>query len=291
LQRWLRQAGLASPPALLVSHPALGRASEPHQVWQMDACEGLKLKTGTKFCWLRLADECSGAILLTEVFEPARWADVPEAQTRQAIRNGFGLYGCPQGFRVDNGRPWAIPGGLPSELSLWLAGLGVRMHWNEPYRPEQNGVVESTQRVSQRWVWPASCADLQEVRVRLAREDGVQREQYPAVDGLSRRQAYPALLHSGRGYSRRWEWDVWDPSQAAELLGCYRLLRKVSVRGQVSMYHRLIEVGRARGGTWVYVGLDARTAEWLITDVAGQEVRRRPARQFSPDSIRQLLLW
>ena len=257
----------------------------------MDACEALKLKGGAGFCWLRIADECSGAILLTEVFEPARWGDVLEAQVRRGIRDCFGRYGCPAAFRVDNGRPWGIPGGLPSELSLWLAGLGVQMHWNDPYRPQQNGVVESSQRVSQRWVWPRGCADLDEVRLRLAREDWVQREQYPAIDGQSRRQAYPGLLHSGRGYTQSWEWQVWDPTLAAALLGRYRLLRKVSARGQVSMYHRLIEVGRDRGETWVYVGLDAATAEWVITDTDGQEVRRRPARQFSPDAIRQSLLW
>ena len=133
--------------------------------------------------------------------------------------------------------------------------------------------------------------DLLEVRQRLVREDWVQREQYPAINGLSRRQAYPMLLHSGRGYAQPWEWQVWEPAQAAGLLGRYRRPRKVSVRGQVSMYHRLIEVGRERGGTWVYVRLDAQTAEWVISDVAGQEVRRRPARQFGPDQIRQLLLW
>jgi len=256
----------------------------------MDACEGLKLKNGTAFSWLRIADECSGAILWTEVFESGRWAAVPEAAARQAIRCCFQRYGCPQGFRVDNGIPWGIPGGLPSDMSLWLAGLAITMHWNDPYRPEQNGVVESSQRVSQRWVWPDNCGDLAEVRWRLAREDWVQREQYPAINGLSRRQAYPALLHSGRGYNRTWEGLVWDPALAAGLLGRYRLLRKVSVRGQVSMYHRMVEVGRERGGTWVYVGLDAATAEWVISDGAGAEVRRRPAPQFSPEAIRQWLL-
>jgi hypothetical protein len=257
----------------------------------MDACEGLKLKSGAKFCWLRIADECSGAILLTEVFEPARWAEVPETQARQTVRRCFGLYGCPQAFRVDNGAPWGVPGGLPSDMSLWLAGLGVGMHWNDPYHPQQNGVVESTQRVSQRWVWPARCADLEEARRRLAREDWVQREEYPAIGTKSRREAFPLLLHSGRGYCETWERAVWAPQAAVELLGRYRLLRKVSVRGQVSMYHRLIEVGRDRVGTWVYANLDPRTAEWVISDVEGREVRRRPAPRFSPEAITKSLLW
>jgi len=254
----------------------------------MDAAEQLKLKGGGQFCWLRLADECSGAILATEVFAAARWATVPDTQTQQALRECMARWGCPQAVRVDNGIPWGTSGGLPSRLSLWLAGLGVAMHWNEPYRPQQNGVVESTQRVSQRWVYPAGCADLEEVRQRLRREDWVQREEYPAVDGRSRRQAYPALLHSGRGYSRGWEEAVWDPGLALRLLARYQMRRKVSGRGQVSMYHRLIEVGRDRAGTWVYVGMDAEAVEWVIREVNGREVRRRPAPQFTPEALCRL---
>jgi hypothetical protein len=254
----------------------------------MDAAEQLKLKGGGQFCWLRLADECSGAILATELFAPARWAKVPDTQAQQAIRDGFERWGCPQAMRVDNGIPWGTASGLPSELSLWLAGLGVAMYWNEPYRPQQNGVVESTQRVSQRWVYPADCVDLEEVRQRLQREDWVQREEYPALHGRSRRQAYPALLHSGRGYSRGWEEAVWDPGLALRFLARYRVRRKVSCRGQVSVYHRLIEVGRERAGTWVYVGLDAEAVEWVICEVNGREVRRRPAPQFTAEAMRRL---
>src|SRR3954452_4280539 len=118
-----------------------------------------------------------------------RWATVPVAQVREAMRCCFGRWGCPGRLRVDNGIPWGTPGGLPSELSLWAAGLGVLMHWNDPYQPQQNGVVESTQGVSQRWAEPGGCADIEELRRRLEREDYVQREQYPAIGGLSRRQA------------------------------------------------------------------------------------------------------
>src|SRR5207302_5506378 len=121
LQRWLRRAGLTPPAAVLSQHPAVGRAAEPHQVWQMDAAEQLKLSGGGRFCWLRLADECSGAILATALFAPARWAKVPDTQAQQAIRDCLARWGCPRAVRVDNGIPWGTSNGLPSELRLWLA--------------------------------------------------------------------------------------------------------------------------------------------------------------------------
>ena len=49
---------------------------------------------------------------------------------------------------------------LNSSLALWLAGLGVPVHWNEPHRPQQNGVVERSQGTTQRWVEPASCTGI-----------------------------------------------------------------------------------------------------------------------------------
>jgi transposase len=70
LQRWFRRAGLsAAPPG---RRPAANpcRAERPHEVWQMDAAEQVTLKTGQRVSWLRLVDECSGAVLLTVVFPP-----------------------------------------------------------------------------------------------------------------------------------------------------------------------------------------------------------------------------
>jgi hypothetical protein len=294
LQRWLHQAGLTPPPSVRVQCLDDRRAREPHDVWQMDAVECLRLADGSGACWLRLTDECSGAILATQAFPQFRWSQVPALQTQEAVRRCFGRYGCPGAFRVDNGIPWGTPGSLPSALSLWLAGLGVRMHFNDPYCPEQNGVIESTQGVSQRWVEPNSCANFAALCRRIEEEDINQRERYPAIEGQSRRQAYPGLLHSGRGYSQLWEEMVWDLPEALALLGRFRVRRKVSCVGQVSVYHRLIRavaVGQAVDGytgSWVYVGFDPTTAQWVIGDVQGQELHRHNAPHFTRQAILRL---
>jgi hypothetical protein len=214
-----------------------------------------------------------------------RWAEVPAACTQAALRKAFRRWGCPQRLRVDNGIPWGTAGGLPSELSLWLAGLGVRVHWNDPYRPQQNGVVERSQGTTRRWVDPAGCGGIEELRRRVEHEDRIQRDVYPAIDGGSRRQAYPGLLHTGRGYCEGWEKFVWDVREALRFLGRYRVRRKVSRRGQVSLYHRLTQVSPEHAGRWVYAQMDAQTVEWVISDAEGKELRRRPAPQFTAEAI------
>jgi hypothetical protein len=72
LQRWFRAAGLG--PAPRGRQPAgdrgHGRATQAHAVWQIDAAERVRLRGGQQVCWLRVLDECSGAVLLTAVFPP-----------------------------------------------------------------------------------------------------------------------------------------------------------------------------------------------------------------------------
>jgi hypothetical protein len=70
LQRWFQRAELSPAPVGRRSAADSRRAQRPHEVWQMDAAELVKLRTGQLVSWLRIVDECSGAVLLTAVFPP-----------------------------------------------------------------------------------------------------------------------------------------------------------------------------------------------------------------------------
>lgn len=90
LQRWLARAGLA--PAAVGRRPKgeSRRATRPHEVWQMDAAEQVPLQSGIRICWLRLVDECSGAVLWTKVFPPRALA--PRAAGRDPNRTPQGVH-------------------------------------------------------------------------------------------------------------------------------------------------------------------------------------------------------
>jgi hypothetical protein len=70
-QRWLKAARLN--PAPRGRRPAgdANRATRPHEVWQMDGSECIRLASGERVCWLRVVDELTGAALLTTIFPPA----------------------------------------------------------------------------------------------------------------------------------------------------------------------------------------------------------------------------
>ena len=70
-QRWLRSAGLNPAPRGRRPASNASRATQPHEVWQMDGAECIRLANGEPVCWLRVVDEFTGAALQTTIFPPA----------------------------------------------------------------------------------------------------------------------------------------------------------------------------------------------------------------------------
>ena len=152
-------------------------------------------------------------------FSPqGRWLRVPPTEVQAELRRAFARWGLPAAIRVDNGGPWGSAGDLPPDLALWLLGLGIDLHWNDPHRPQQNGVVERSQGTGKRWAEPECCATAAELHQRLQEMDLIQRETYPSIDGQSRAAAFPELRHSGRRYSGAWEGKHWDHRRVLEHL-------------------------------------------------------------------------
>ena len=118
-----------------------------------------------------------------------RWQNVPPTAIRDMFRRTFTRWGLPEAVRVDNGYPWGSPRDLPTELALWLIGLGVAVIWNPPAQPRKNPKVERCQGVAAAWAEPQACADPAafERAPRLGRPGPM-----PGVS-LDRR------LHAGRG--------------------------------------------------------------------------------------------
>ena len=70
IRRWFRAAGLAHAPAGRRVGASRTRANQPHQTWQIDASEHIRLADQSEVCWLRIVDEATGAVLRTDVFPP-----------------------------------------------------------------------------------------------------------------------------------------------------------------------------------------------------------------------------
>jgi len=213
---------------------------------------------------------------------------VPVGAVQAELRGCFQRWGRPQSARFDNGLPWGSCNDLPTPLSFWLVGVGVGVIWNPPRRPQDNGVVERSQGVARNWAEPDRCPDPATLQRRLDEEDRVQREGYPYHGFRSRMEAYPELAHSGRPYSPAWERAHWSWAAVLEFLSGFTVARRVDCCGKLGLYQGKLYVGAVNRGKEVALQFDAATAEWVVSDLSGVELCRRPLDQFTSASLRRL---
>jgi hypothetical protein len=189
---------------------------------------------------------------------------------------------------VDNGKPWGSWSDLPPVLALWLIGLGIAVVWNDPCRPQQNGVVERSQGTAKRWAEPQACQTPAQLQARLDEDDVLQRERYPVARGRSRSELFPGLAHSGRRYRAAGEARAWSLDRGRARLAEYAVPRQVDSQGKVSVYNRNVYVGVVHQGQPVWVQFDPEQGQWLISDRAGRQLRSVAAPEISPAAIRGL---
>jgi transposase InsO family protein len=207
---------------------------------------------------------------------------------QECLRQWFARWGLPESVRVDNGSPWGSKGEFPTDLALWLIGLGIRMIWNPPRQPQKNGVIERSQGTGKRWSEPAHCRTAEELQERLDELDAVHRNEYPVHQGKSRSELFPDLKHSGVSYSTEEEAGCWNWNRVADHLTLYVTPHKVDSSGQVTVYRRNHYVGKAYSGQIVYNAFDPTTCEWIFRDEKGTQIRTRPASELAAENIREL---
>jgi hypothetical protein len=193
-------------------------------------------------------------------------------------------------MRVDNGMPWGTQSPVPSALALWWVGLDILPIYGRPARSTDNAVVERSHGVLAQWVEPAQCADFAACQAQLTWAMHTQRARYPACGSQTRCQAYPALFANPRPYAVDQEPDLWQLSRVVAYLAQFHFQRKVEKLGQLTLFANSYGVGRAYSRQVVEVQLDAHTAEWVIRNDFGQEIRRHPNQELSYHQISHLQL-
>ena len=215
-------------------------------------------------------------------FPHARWNQVPVEQVRNACGKAFSRWGRPLRIRVDNGTPWGSTGDWPTALALWWIAWGIDVIWNPPRQPQKNGVVERSQGTGKRWAEPYTRRSAKELQQRIRACDHLQRTLYPLASGLPRWEHYPALQSPHPDAPRHW-----DFSRVLNHLASYRIERQVNACGQMSIYGRNHYVGTKYKKEKVWVLFDPETAEWVFTDLGGNELTRH-ASEITSGSVKAL---
>jgi hypothetical protein len=203
------------------------------------------------------------------------------------LRRWFTVWGLPGQLRLDNGQPWGGWSDVPPDLALWLLGLGIGLHWNRPHHKQGNAVIERGHGVCQQWVEAHTCQSREALQQRLDHFITVQRERYPAIDGQSRAQAFPALVAGGHPYAPGQEAVLWDAHRVWAVLGQRVWVRRVDKVGRISLLNRALGVGKAwaRQEVTVTLHLVDDLPHWHIRNAQGQLLRQHPAPELSRERI------
>lgn len=210
------------------------------------------------------------------------------ACVQDCLREAFGCWGLPDGFKLDNGLPWGGWNDLPTALALWLVGLGIDLYFSPPGQKQLNGVVERSQGTGQRWCEPWACATVAELQRRLDAMDRIQRAEYPSLGGQARLAVFPQLLQPRRPYTRTWEEAHWDLGRAQAYLAGHTAVRRANQQGQVSVYDHRYSVGARHRGKVVWVYYDPGAEEWVFTEAQGPVLRRLKAVEITRQHITAL---
>jgi hypothetical protein len=221
-------------------------------------------------------------------FPQYQFEAVAARQVQQGLRQLFERWGLPQALRVDNGQPWGCRSDLPSELMLWLLGLGVQLLHNRPYQPTENARIERTHGTTKAWVEVSQCATVKLLQQRLNRAAEIQRERYPVLQSQTRLQLHPQLSSNPRSYELAEEAKQWHLVRVLAYLSPQRWVRKVDSTGRISLYGRNYGVGRAYCAQQVYVHLDPCQRCWVMESSQGQRLANPAAEQLCEASICQM---
>jgi hypothetical protein len=145
--------------------------------------------------------------------------------------------------------------------------------------------VERSQGTGKRWAEPGACADAAELQSRIDLMDQIQREEYPAIAGKSRRDAFPGLAHSGRPYREQDEPSVWQLAPVLNHLSGYASVRDVSANGSISLGNRSRYVNAKLKGKRAFITLDPVSVEWVVADKDGVCHNRIKANELTAERI------
>lgn len=229
-------------------------ACRPHQRWQMDAKEAVKLGEGDYANILDIRDPAGALMIASQAFlttSQQHWRKLTLAEIKDTLRQAFFIWGKPLEVQTDRETVYvgSADHNFPSPFTLWLVGLGIQHVTSRSRRPTDQAQVERNHRTLADMAWVDQYFDTLD-QLQLALDE--QRLRYNALfpaqaadcHGQPPLLVHPEALHSGRPYHPALEWQQFDMQQVDAYLCQYIWIRQVNETGVVSVGALHYYVGR-----------------------------------------------
>ncbi len=258
-------------------HPPL--PSVVHEIWQLDAQEGIALQDGDIATICNVREPVGGAILASRAFSvktEAHWRKLTPDEVRSVLRAAFAEWGTvPDAVQTDNelGLAGCPTDPFPGLLTLWLEGLGIKHIFIRPGCPTDQPQIERCHRTLDNMaVGGIDLANRATLQASLDRERKCHNEEYPSTasdcGGKPPLEAHPELRRPRRPYAQAYELLLFDMQRVANYLAGLSLHRKVNASGQISLGKRLYSVGRSHAKETVAVRFGPKDRVWIVSQAS-----------------------
>jgi transposase InsO family protein len=276
------------------TRPKTRQVYSPHQRWQMDAKEGVRVAADF-VTLLEIRDLFSGLMIGAHAFvttTPKRWRRLSLAENQQALRWAFQSWGLPLEVQTDHDGVFIVPKDpqFPSLFSLWLVGLGVLHVTSRPYRPTDQGSIERNHRTLGDFAWKdqtfEQVTDLQKT---LDEHQLRYNQEFPSqaahCDGCPPLVAFPGARSTGRPYHPAQEWDAFRLEWVDAYLAQFVWTRPVMPNGVVNLGNHPYSVGRKFQGQRVSIQFLPATRSFRFQSPDGTEIKVVPALGLAKEDI------
>lgn len=270
-----------------------GPVYQPHQRWQLDAKERVRLTDDTQVTVLEARDPAGALMIMSQVWVTpsaggggCRKLTLSEVQA--SLRVAFARWGRPLEIQTDHEGVYvgAVGVDFPTLFTLWLAGLGIRHVLSRHRRPTDQPQGERQHRTAGDMVWKddpgATPAALQ------ARLDACHQRYHTQLPVRAAHcQGQPPLVcrpwahQSGRTFDPAVEADLFDLGRVGTFLAQPVWRRKVSGQGTISLGHQVYGVGRSHLGQELTIRFQPETWMFHFMAAANTLIAKLPAQGLS----------
>jgi hypothetical protein len=260
----------------------------PHDLWQLDA-EGNKQVDGLgTVCMVNLKDTFSKAYVgsLPLVFRKPR--NHPQKSHYQTLlRLAFTEFGMNRRLQVDHESVFfdnisASP--FPTELHLWLVGLGIEVCYTPKGQPQKQGMVERSHQTMHLQVTAGqSFENFVQLYVRCQQRRKRLNWDIPSrsTNGKPPLVACPGAVRSERDYSVDSEKGIFDQGKVGKFLSAGKWFRTVSKDKTISVGGWVYYLPKATPKSELEIKFNRYRNTFLFFDADGKLVNSRPAQGLS----------
>jgi len=283
--------------------------TQVHQRHQLDFKIDISLQDGSCVDLHTVCDPVGevsiGAVLHVTERVHTRTKHVSLEDARSTLRRSWDAWGTlPDEVQTD-GEPTLVAQStddLPSDFTLWLAGLGIKHIVIRAHTPTDNAEVERWHRTINEYAIVGNerhpVAALQSILDEAVFELAWELPSY--AEGCAGRtpvEAHPELLEPKRPFRAEHELAFFDLRRVDAFLSTFTWTRKVSKTGQISLggQHEYYSVGRIYAKQEVQVRFDPADRHFVFyqsvpkdddsAEDEFQEIRRQPARHLEVEDL------